>query len=408
MFCRQLQDSRLRDQQRPTDLVDQSMSGLMYERLCQSNSDKCVQVAATVTHSSVQSDCQQSEMTAHLFNYNNYPVQPYVVSSSNKTSLQIEDQQCPPSLISCAEEELNCQPLQKSSVDQGVSDVQQVCLREQCVFTGNVQQTGDNRDGALLSRKNMQQDFLAGNTVNGNCVQEMAEEINETQTEFADGVATGRYAWNCTSTHSTGNQNMVAVRNMEYMGDANMNEVESLASEIIPASEVDSIDFSDKFSAITQAHLRDTGISNYPEAENLVFLDDSSDALSVDNNSHASVSRRVPRSCVPARCESYHEVSAEQDGGSSFSSVVECTDEDEDMECHSSEQDGRSSDPTVVACSDEDENMECHSAELHSSNIGSNRSLLQVSQQFICTNRREGHEELSYCNSSCITFINNL
>jgi calcineurin-like phosphoesterase len=59
----------------------------------------------------------------------------------------------------------------------------------------------------------MQQDFLAGNTVNGNCVQEMAEEINETCTEFADGVATGNNAWNCTSTHSFGNQNTNAVRN---------------------------------------------------------------------------------------------------------------------------------------------------------------------------------------------------
>jgi hypothetical protein len=268
-------------------------------------------------------------MTAHLFNYNSYPVQPYFVSSSNKTSLQIEDEQCLPPLISCAEEELNCQPLQKSSVEQGVSDVQQVCLREHCVFTGNVKQTGDNRDGALLSRKNMQKDFLAGNTFNGNCVQEMAEDINETYTEFADGVATGRDAWNCTSTHSTGDQNVIAIHNMEYMGDADMNEVESLASEIIPASEVDSIDFSDKFSAITQTHLRDTGISNYHEAETIVFLDDSSDALSVDNNSHTSVSRRVPRSCVPARCESYREVSAEQDGGSSDSSAVECTDENE-------------------------------------------------------------------------------
>jgi hypothetical protein len=389
------------------------MTGLMYERLCQSNSDNCVQVADTVTHSLVQSDYQQSEMTAHLFNCNSYPLQQYVVSSSSKTSLQIEDEQCLPPLIPCAEEELaeeelNCQPVQKSSVEQGVTNVQDICLREQCVFTDNVKQTGDNRDGALLSRKNMQQDFLAGNRVNGNCVQELAEEINETCTEFADGVATGSNAWNYTSTHSNGNQNTIAVHNMECMRDADMNEVESLASEIIPASEEDSIDFPDKFSAITQAHLRDTGISNYHEAETLVFLDDSSDASSVDNNSHASMSGRVPRSCVPARCESYHEVSGEQDGGSSDSSVVECTDENEDMECHSAEQDGGSSDSMVVACSDEDENMECHSAGLHSSSIGSNRSLLQVSRQFICTNRREGHEELCYCNLSCITVINNL
>jgi len=53
-------------------------------------------------------------------------------------------------------------------------------LREQYVIIGNVKPKGDNRYGALLST-NMQQDsFLAENTVNGNCVQEMAEEISET------------------------------------------------------------------------------------------------------------------------------------------------------------------------------------------------------------------------------------
>jgi len=158
-----------------------------------------MQVADTVTHSSVQSDCQQSEMTAHMFNYNSYSVQQYVVSSCGKKSLQFEDEQCLPSLILCAEEELNCQPLQKSTAEQGVNNVQQICLREHCVFTGNVKPKGDNRDGTLLSIKNMQQDILAGNTVNGNCVQEMADEINETCTEFAVGVATGSNAWNCTS-----------------------------------------------------------------------------------------------------------------------------------------------------------------------------------------------------------------
>jgi len=72
-----------------------------------------MQVADTVTHSSVQSDSQQSEMTAHMFNYNSSSVQQYVVSFFGKKSLQFEDEQCLPSLILCAEEELNCQPLQK-------------------------------------------------------------------------------------------------------------------------------------------------------------------------------------------------------------------------------------------------------------------------------------------------------
>jgi len=99
-----------------------------------------------------------------------------------------------------------------------------------------------------------------------------------------------------------------------------MNEVESLASEILPASEVDGLEFSDKFSALTQAHLRDTGISNYHEAET---SDVSSDASTIIINSHDSMSTRVQRSC--------------EDGGSSDSKAVACTDEDEDMECHSAE-----------------------------------------------------------------------
>jgi hypothetical protein len=334
--CRQLQDARLRDQQRPTDSVDQLMTGLMSGSPRRSNSDNCVQVTDTITHSSVQSECPQLEMTAHLFNYNGDPVQQYVVSSGGETSLQFEDEQCAPSLTSCAEEELNCHPLQKSSVEHGVTNVQQLHLREQCVFTGNVKQKGDTRDGALLSRKNMQHDFLAGNKVNGNCVQEMAEEINETYTEFADGIATGSNVGNCTSTHSIGNQNTNAAHNMECMGDAEMIEVESLDSEIIPASEVDIVGSSDKFSVLTQEHLRDTGISDSHKAETLVFSDDNSDASTVIINSHDSMSKSVH-----AGCESY---CADQDDGSSDLSVVECTNENEDLECHS--------------------------AELHSSNIG--------------------------------------
>jgi len=78
--------------------------------------------------------------------------------------------------------------------------------------------------------------------------------------------------------------------------------------------------------------LRDNGISNYHEAEILVTSDFSSDALTVIMNGHDSMSRRVQRSC--------------EDGGSSDSKAVACTDEDED------------------------EDMECHSAELHSGIIG--------------------------------------
>jgi len=317
--CRQLQDARLRDQQRPTDSLDQLITELITESPHQSNSDNIVQIADTVTHSSVQTDCQQSEMTPHLCKYNSDPVQQYVLSTGGETSLQSEDEQRSPSLISRAEEEPNCQPLQKSSVEQGVTNVQQICLKEQRIFTGSVKQKGDNRDSALLSKKNMQQDILAGSTVNGNCVQ----EIDETYAEFVDGVTTGSNAWYCTSTHSIGNQNTNAVRNVECMGDAEMSEVESLASEIVPASEVDDLDSSDKFPSLRQAPLRDTGISNYHEAESLVISDVSSDASTVILNGHDSVSTRVQRSC--------------EDGGSSDSKAVACTDEDEDMECHSAE-----------------------------------------------------------------------
>jgi hypothetical protein len=70
-----------------------------------------------------------------------------------------------------------------------------------------------------------------------------------------------------------------------------------LVSEILPASEVDSLASSDKFSALTQEHLRDTGISNYRDAETLVFLDDNSNASTVIVDSHDFVSTRVQRSC---------------------------------------------------------------------------------------------------------------
>jgi len=318
LVCRQLQDARLRDQQL-TDSVDQLIIGLISESPHQSDSDDDVQVADTGTHPSVQSDCQQSEMTAHLFNYNSYPLQQYVVLSGGETSFQPEDEQCSPSM----EEEPNGQPLRKSSVEQSVTNVQQICLQEQCAIIGDVKQKGDNRDGALLLRKNMQKDFLAGNTVNGNCVQEMAEEISETYTAFADGVATGSNAWNCTSSQSSGSQNTNTVHNMECVGDAEMNEVESLASEILPASEVDGLDSSGRFTPISPIVLRDTEMSDY-------LSDVSSEASTLIIISPDSVCRRVQRSF-------------EDDG---------------------------SSDSEAVACAVEDEEMECHSPELHSSNIG--------------------------------------
>jgi hypothetical protein len=94
----------------------------------------------------------------------------------------------------------------------------------------------------------------------------------------------------------------------------------SLQSE---ASEVDDVDSSDEFSALRQAHLRDTGKSNYHEAEITVISDVISDASTVITSSHDSMSTGVQRSC--------------EDGGISDSMVDACTDEDEDMECHSAE-----------------------------------------------------------------------
>lgn len=324
--CRQLQDARLREEQQPRDSLDQLMTEQISGSPCQSNSDNCVQVTDPTTHSSVQSECPQLEMTTHLFNYNSDPVQQYVFSSGGESS---EDEQCLPSLITCAAEELNCQSLQKPSAEHDVTNVQQLHLRERCVFTGNVQQGGDNTDGALLSGSNIQQDFLAGNTVNGNRVHEMAEELNETYFDFADGIATWSNVGNSTSTHSTGNQHTNAVYNVECMGDAEMNEVESLSSEIVPASEVDMLHSSNKFSIFKQEHVRDTGISDHHEAETLVFLNDSSDGSSVINDRHDSVCRSVRTVCESD--------SADQNLGSSHSSVVECTDENEDLECHSAE-----------------------------------------------------------------------
>jgi len=369
LVCRQLQDARLRDQQL-TDSVDQLITELISESSHQSNSDNIVQVDDVVTHSSVQSDCQQSEMTAHLFNYDSYPVHKYVVSSGGETSFQSEEEQCSPSLISCAEEEPNCQPMQKSSVEQGVTNDKQICLQEQCVFIGNVKQKGDNRDGALLSRKNMQQDFLAGNTVNGNCVQEMAEEISETYTEFADHVATGSNAWSYTSTQSSGNQDTNAVHIMEYVGDAEMNEVEPF-SDIIPA--------------LTQS--RDTGMPNYHAEETLDTADVSSEASTVVINSHDSVSADVSSDASTVIINGHDSVSADVSSDASTviinghdsvsahvssdaSTVIINSQDSVSRRVQSSCEDGGTSNSKAVACSDEDEEMECHSTGLHSNNFG--------------------------------------
>jgi hypothetical protein len=311
------------------------MTEVVHERPCQSNSNNRVCVPNTVTQTSVQNDCQQAEMTRDLFNYNSYPVQ-----QCGGMHLQYEGEQCSPPLISHAEEDINCQALQKSAVEQGVTNVQYIHLREQSVFTGIVKRKRNKRDGALLSRKSMQHDFSAGNAVRENCIQEMAEEI-ETYAGFSDGVATGSNAWYCTSTHPIGNQNKNPVCNVGCLGDAKMDEVESVASEIVPASELDSLDSPGKFSALTQAHLRDSVLSNNHEGEPVVFMDVSFDASPVDTNSNASVPRTVQRSCVHAKSKSYCGTNggcaAEEDGGSSCATVVECTDEDEDMECHSAE-----------------------------------------------------------------------
>jgi hypothetical protein len=87
----------------------------------------------------------------------------------------------------------------------------------------------------------------------------MPEEINENCTDFADGVARGSNAWNCTSMHSFGNQNTNAVRNAECMGDAEMKLNHWLLRYFQQVKWI--------FSVLTQAHLRDTGISNYHEVK---------------------------------------------------------------------------------------------------------------------------------------------
>jgi hypothetical protein len=73
------------------------------------------------------------------------------------------------------------------------------------------------------------------------------------------------------------------------MGDPEMNEVESLASEILPASEVDGLDtcMSDKLSSLTEAYLTQTGISHDCEADIIIISDDDDDS---DADSSAVVS----------------------------------------------------------------------------------------------------------------------
>jgi hypothetical protein len=100
-------------------------------------------------------------------------------------------------------------------------------------------------------------------------------------------------------------------------------------SQSQPSREVDVIDPSDKSPAVTQAPLTDGGTSRCHEAESLVFVDKSSDASTVNINSHGCMCGSVCAGCE--RC------GADQECGSSDCTVIECTGDNQDLEFYSLE-----------------------------------------------------------------------
>jgi hypothetical protein len=283
-----------------------------------------------------------------LFTYNSHPVQQNLIPNG-KSKLQVEDEQhprslnngpqlsedehCLPPLMSVAEEEeLHCQAPQKSVVEQSITNVQLVPVSEtNSVFTGNMKQKGQDTEHPVVSEQSIQQDLLAGNTPHEDNDHQMNGD--ETYAQFSDAIAARNSVQHCTSTQSSGNQNKNPVLNAGCAGDGGMSDGRSVASEKVPASEVDDLDSTNKFSALTQGRLTDSQLSNNHVAETLVFIEDSSfDTVSVDTDSDASLSRTVQRCNVSEKSNSIilvDDACNEQDDGRCSVMIVKCMNEEE-------------------------------------------------------------------------------
>ncbi|XP_023713867.1 uncharacterized protein LOC111867891 isoform X3 [Cryptotermes secundus] len=322
------------------------------------NSEDHSQVAENPALSSVEDDSQQLDLTTGLFTYNSHPLAQNLISNG-QSKLQVEDEQhrpslnngrqlsedeqCLPSLMSVAEEdEVHCQSPQKSVLEQSIANVQLVPVSEtNSVFTVHMKQKEQDTEHSGVSEQSMQQDLLAENTPHEDNDCQMNGD--ETYAQFSDAIAARNSFQQCTSTQSSGNQNKNPVLIAGCSGDDEMSDGRSVASEKVPSSEVDDLDSTNKFSALTQACLTDSQLSNNHIAGTLVFTEDSSsDALSADIDSNTSLSGAVQRHRVSENSKSIVAADAdcnEQDDGNCSVIIGKCMSEEEHMELSSPELD---------------------------------------------------------------------
>lgn len=309
---------------------------------------------------SVQNNSQQSEVIINSPTYNSHPIQQCLISFDGSSRLQFEDEQhpspnselqldkddqCPPLLTSAAEEEeLNCQELQKSVAEQHITDVPQVpVIENNSELSGNIKQKGQDTEHHAVSEQSVQEDLLAENALREDDAQEVVEECGETYAQFANAIETRSGSQYYTSTQSSDSQNNDPVLNAEGSRDDKMSDTKSVASEVIPASEVDDLDSSYKFSALTKACLMGSVQLNAHIGESLIFVDDFvSNASATDTISHVSPSRTVQRNHVSEERESNSspkEGCNEPDDGRCSPVTGKSTNEDEHTELSSAELD---------------------------------------------------------------------
>jgi hypothetical protein len=322
----------------------------------QLNSEDHSQVAKNPAPPSVEDDPQQSDLITSLFTYNSHPVQQNLISEG-QSKLQVEDkrhppslnngprlieaEQCLPPLIAAAEEEeLHCQEPRKSLVEGNIANTQlDPVLESNSVFVDSMKQKGQDTEHPVVSEQTVLQGSLTENTPHENNDHQM--NGNETYAQFSDAIAARSSVQHCTSTQSSGNQNEKPVLSTGCSADDAMSDGGSATSEEVPSSEVDDVDSANKFSALTQASLADSELSDKHVAETLVFIEESSsDVSSAHSDSNASLSRTVRRCRASEKDKSTLQVNdecKEQGDGRCSALIGKCMNEDERTELSSVE-----------------------------------------------------------------------
>jgi hypothetical protein len=321
------------------------------------NSEDHSQVAENSPSSSTVDDPQQLDLVTTLFTYNSHPVQQRLVSDG-KSKPQVQDGQHPPSLNNGArltedehclppltsvaeEEELHCEAPHKSLVEGEIANKQlDPVLEINSVLTDSMKPKGQDREHPVISEQSLERDLFARNTPREDNGHQMNED--ETYAQFSDAIAARNSVQHCTSTQSSGNQNLNPVVNAGCLEDDEVNDGRSVASDEVPASEVDDLDSADKFSALRRASLTDTELSNKRVGDSVGFNEDpSSDASTECTDSGASLSITVQRRLMSENNESVLLVNdgKEQDEGSYSASVGKCMNEEERTEPSSLELD---------------------------------------------------------------------